>query len=100
MLRLRIHYRQYTIIISGSLNSAQISIISKYFRESAARVFLDVREKRDVSGSVNIFDAVSLSEYLEEQNVKYEVLPELPVNSRIWECWEEEIGNLYKNYFL
>lgn len=95
-----IHYRQYTIIISGSLNPAQISVISKYFKESAARVFLAVSEKREVSGSVNIFDAVRLSEYLEEHDVEYEVLPGLPLISRIWECWEEEIGNLYKNYFL
>ena len=83
-----IHYRQYTIIISGSLNSAQISVISKYFKESAARIFLALREKREVSGSVNIFDAVRLSEYLEEQNVEYKVLPGLPVISRIWECWD------------
>ena len=54
----------------------------------AARIFVALREKREVSGSVNIFDAVRLSEYLEEQNVEYKVLPGLPVISRIWECWD------------
>ena len=83
-----IDFKKYRITVRGNLNSEQIRVVSKYFKESVAHIFSGIKQGEAVSKEMNIFDIKRLGKYLDRQGIEYAVSPELPLMSRFEKCWK------------